>query len=179
MKTQVSKGKIPEPEVKIPSTTKPLLQGKKPASRFSIVDALDPQEVVKQDEEIIQEEVLPTNHFSQSDVDTHWNTFLLQIKKKDNLIYNAIAGFRLVKTGEDTIIVHHASQTARSEFERIQVDFFGPFKKLVNHHKIKVEYQRDKKLKKEIVTKRSLFEKMASENPVLKEMDAYFKFDLS
>ncbi|MHA6697744.1 hypothetical protein [Chryseobacterium sp. A321] len=171
--------KSPEPTVKIPATIKPLLQGKKLASRFSIEEALDPKQEVKQSEALVIEEELPTNHFSQSDVDTHWATFLLQLKKKDNLIYNAIAGFRLVKTGEDTIVVHHASQTARAEFERIQGDFFGPFKKQVHHHKIKVEYQRDKKLKKEIVTKRTLFEKMATENPVLKEMDAYFKFDLS
>lgn len=177
--TEDANAKVSDLAMRTSAATMPLLQGKKVSSRFSIEEALDPKQEVIETEEIIKEEVLPTNHFSQSDVDTHWNTFLLQLKNKDNLIYNAIAGFRLVKKDEDTIVVHHASQTARSEFERIQGDFFGTFKKQVNHHKIKVEYQRDKKLKKEIVTKRSLFEKMASENPVLKEMDAYFKFDLS
>jgi len=166
--------------VETQKATKPLLTAEHRFSRFSIEAALDPKVDVKLSEEfLIAEKEVPTNHFSQSDIDSNWSAFLEKLKSRDSLIYNAIAGFRLVKSGEDTVLVHHASQTARAEFERIQADFFGPFKKVVNHHKIKVEFKMDKKLKKEIITKRSLFESMANENPVLRELDEYFKLDLT
>jgi len=49
----------------------------------------------------------------------------------------------------------------------------------VSHFNIAVEYKNDVSLKKEIMTKRKIFDKFAEINPVLKELDEIFKFDLN
>ena len=49
----------------------------------------------------------------------------------------------------------------------------------VNHYNIVVEYRNDVSLKKEIITKRKIFDKFAEINPLLREMDEIFKFDLN
>ena len=42
-----------------------------------------------------------------------------------------------------------------------------------------VDYKNDVSLKKEIVTKRKIFDKFAEINPVLKDLDDIFKFDFT
>lgn len=125
------------------------------------------------------EDELPNQHFTETDLQKEWNLFLDKIKKRDAVLYNAISSFRLSKHDEDTISVNYPSGTAKSEFEKIQSEFFNHFKHKVNHFKIKVNYNMDVALKKEIMTKRKLFEKMAAKNPLLKDLDDLFKFDFS
>ena len=105
--------------------------------------------------------------------------FLEKIKQRDAVLYNAVSGFKFAKYDEDTISVNYPSDTAKSEFEKIQGEFFNHFKHKVNHFKIKLEYRMDIALKKEIITKRKIFDKMAEKNPVLKDLDDLFKFDFS
>ena len=84
------------------------------------------------------------------------------------------------KEDEDTICVHYPSDTAKAEFDKVSADFFNHFKHKVNHHHIEIVYKNDfTNLKKEIITKRSLFEKYVQINPVLKDLDDLFKFDFN
>lgn len=122
---------------------------------------------------------MPNQHFTETDLQREWNLFLESLKTKDILVFNAINNFRLNKIDEDTINIKYASDTAKSEFDKVQTDFINHFKHKVNHFRIKITYSMDVALKKEIMTKKKLFDKMAEKNPLLNQLNDIFKFDFS
>lgn len=123
---------------------------------------------------------MPDNHFTETDLHAEWKKFLAKLRTTDIVIYNAVAGFKLTKEDENDILVHYPSDTAKAEFDKVSGDFFNYFKIKVHNHKIRVSYRCDfVSLKKEIVTKRSVFENYVKINPLLKELDDLFKFDFS
>jgi len=124
-------------------------------------------------------EDLPSNHFTDTDLQNEWQKFLEGLQQKDIIIYNAVSSFRLQKKGEDTVEVTYPSDSAKSEFEKIRSDFFNHFMHKVNHFNIITEYKNDISLKKEIITKRKIFDKFAEINPVLRDLDDLFKFDFN
>ncbi|MBP3839974.1 MAG: hypothetical protein J6D35_03330, partial [Chryseobacterium sp.] len=73
----------------------------------------------------------------------------------------------------------YPSESAKIEFEKVRADFFNHFMHKVNHFNITIEYKNDTSLKKEIITKRKIFDKFAEINPLLKDLDEIFKFDLN
>ncbi|MPN28039.1 hypothetical protein SDC9_175477 [bioreactor metagenome] len=95
------------------------------------------------------------------------------------IIYNAINSFQLKKLDENTVEIIYPSGSAKSEFEKIREDFFGKFMRKVNHFNIKLEFTKDVSMKKEVVTKRMIFDKFAAINPVLRDLDDLLKFDLN
>lgn len=105
--------------------------------------------------------------------------FLNELKRKEILIYNAISSFQLHKKSEDIIEITYPSESAKSEFEKIRGDFFNHFMHRVSHFNIIIEYKNDVGLKKEIITKRKIFDKFAEINPVLRDLDELFKFDFN
>ena len=129
--------------------------------------------------ETTAKEHLPSNHFTETDLRTEWQKFLTELKKRDIIIYSAISSFILQKKDENTIEITYPSDSAKSEFEKVRADFFNHFMHKVSHFNIAVEYKNDVTLKKEIMTKRKIFDKFAEINPVLKELDEIFKFDLN
>ena len=84
-----------------------------------------------------------------------------------------------MKKDENIVEIIYPSDSAKSEFEKIRADFFNHFMRKVNHFNIELQYRNDVSLKKEIITKRKIFDKFAAINPILREMDEIFKFDLS
>jgi len=94
-------------------------------------------------------------------------------------LYSAVNSFKFSKTSENTICINYPSESAKKEFEKIQGEFFNHFKRKVNNYQLSFDYKADVSLKKEIVTKRSIFEKLVEINPVLKDLDDLMKFDLS
>ncbi len=124
-------------------------------------------------------EDLPSDHFSDTDIKREWNTFLDKIRKQDLVIYSAVHGFVFNKTSENSILVHYPSESAKAEFDKIHGEFFNHFKRKVNNYQLKVEFQMDVALKKEILTKRKIFEKMLEINPLLKDLDDLMKFDFT
>lgn len=127
----------------------------------------------------LPKEELPSNHFTDTDLQTEWQKFLFDLQKNDIIIYNAISSFRLTKIGEDVVEITYPSDSAKSEFEKVRSDFFNHFMHKVNHFNITVEFKNDVTLKKEIITKRKIFDKFAEINPVLKDLNDLFKFDLN
>ncbi|MDR2207021.1 MAG: hypothetical protein LBE36_12800 [Flavobacteriaceae bacterium] len=166
-------------KIGIEKTSAPL-GTQKPAGKYNLQQKLN--EAEPETPEITEEtkvEDLPQNHFSETDLQTEWNLFLENIKTNNKVIYNAISGFKLSKTDENTISVKYPSEIAKAEFEKIQDDFFNHFKRKVNNHAISVQYEMDGNLKVEIVTKRKIFDKMLEINPLLKDLDDLMKFDFS
>lgn len=149
-------------------------------SKFSIKAALEKKEEIKKDEFAeIKDENLPSNHFSQTDVDNEWNIFLKDLARTNTFVYNAISSFKLEKTDEHIITVKYSSEFAKSEFDRLSIEFFNHFKHKVSNFKIEIEYQTDLTIKKEVLTKRKIFEKFVEINPLLKELDDLMRFDLT
>ena len=128
---------------------------------------------------MIQEKELPSNHFTNTDLQTEWNKFLENIKSRDIIIYSAISSFLFSKKDENTIVINYPSDSAKKEFDKIQDEFLNHFRHKVNHFNIKIDFQMNTALKKEIITKRKLFEKLIEINPLLKDLDDLMKFDLT
>lgn len=122
---------------------------------------------------------MATNHFTDTDLQTEWKKYLDGIHKKDTILYSAVSGFRFTKKDENTICVFYPSESARQEFEKIRGEFLNHFKHKVGHFKLTAEYHMDMALKREVVTKRKLFQKLVEINPLLKDLDDLIKFDLS
>ncbi len=165
------------PKPSIATTSEPLFR-QKVAPKFSISEALKKQE--EEEEQILSvKEELPSNHFTETDLREEWARFLKDLEAKDIIVYNAISSFQLVKKDENIVEIIYPSDSAKSEFEKIRADFFNHFMRNVNHFNIELQYRNDVSLKKEIITKRKIFDKFAAINPILREMDEIFKFDLS
>ena len=177
---------VEEPENKLELQTKsqiqiaekPLIQ-KKEKSKFSIFDALKVEEKKEVINEIVSEKDRPQNHFSETDLQQEWNLFLEEIKTDNSMVYNAINGFKLTKTNEHDIEICYPSESARVEFNNVSSKFLNHFKHKVNNFHITLTFKMDIKLKKEILTKRKIFDKFAEINPVLNDLNDLMKFDFS
>lgn len=148
-------------------------------SSFSIIERINKEEEKPENEKIKIEDNLPTNHFTNSDLEKEWGIFIEDLKKNDVVIYGAINGFKLSKKDENTVEVTYPTEIARVEFDKVQNGFFNHFKHKVNHFKIKIEYKLNSALKSEIITKKKIFDKLAEINPLLKNLDEIMKFDFS
>ncbi len=168
---------IPEKAVII-TAEKPLIQ-KKEKSKFSISDALKVEEKKEVVIEVLSTKDLPQNHFSETDLQLEWNLFLEEMRTTNSMVYNAINGFKLTKINEHDIEVCYPSETAKIEFNTVSSKFLNHFKHKVNNFHIDVSYKMDAKLKKEILTKRKIFDKFAEINPVLNDLNDLMKFDFS
>lgn len=140
---------------------------------------MNPAEKEKEQVKSDAKEQLPSNHFTETDLHNEWNKFLVEMQSEDIIVYNAISSFKLRKKDENTVEITYPSESAKSEFEKVRGDFFNHFMHKVSHFNIGIEYKNDVTLKKEIVTKRKIFDKFAEINPVLKDLDEIFKFDLN
>ncbi|MDQ0475854.1 hypothetical protein [Chryseobacterium sp. MDT2-18] len=159
-------------------TTEPIGLPKRP-SAFSISAALEKSEEEPEKITDSKKENLPSQHFSETDLKGEWQKFLQELQQKDIIIFNAIGSFKLQKKDENIVEVTYPSESARAEFEKVRADFFNHFMHKVNNHNISIEYRADLSMKKEIITKRKIFDKFAEINPVLKELDDFFKLDFN
>jgi len=137
-------------------------------------------EVVKEDILSQKTEDLPKNHFTDTDLQAEWNLLLKQLQNKNVFVFNAVKGFKLTKTAENTIQVLYPSDSAKTEFDKISGEFFNHFKTKVHNYSIEIEYKRDfENLKVEVLTKRKIYEKFIEKNPLLKDLDDLMRFDLT
>lgn len=172
-----SKLELPE-KPQIQTTEKPLVQ-KKEKSKFSILDALKVEEKKEIVTEILSTKELPQNHFSETDLQLEWNLFLEDLKATNSMVYNAVNGFKLTKINEHDIEVCYPSESSKVEFNTVSLKFLNHFKHQVNNFQIVLNFKMDIKLKKEILTKRKIFDKFAEINPVLNDLNDLMKFDFS
>ncbi|MGV8914630.1 MAG: hypothetical protein ACOH1X_04180 [Kaistella sp.] len=159
-------------------TAEPIAKQKIP-SKYSITAALSPLEKKEEKPATVVKEELPSNHFTETDLQEAWAKFVADLQVTDVITFNAISSFKLAKKGEDTVEITYPSASAKSEFEKVRGDFFNHFMHKVNHYNIIVEFKNDVTLKKEMITKRKIFDKFAEINPVLRDLDDLFKFDFN
>ena len=113
------------------------------------------------------------------DLQREWQIFLNDVQKKDTVLFYAVNTLKIHKKDQNLVHILYPSDSVKTEFEKVQGEFFNHFKRKVNNYKIEVEFSNDVTLKKEIVTKRTIFEKFVEINPVLKDLDELLKLDLS
>ena len=148
------------------------------ASKYSIKKCLEEkQEEIGYQENI--DEQLPDNHFSDMDLQAAWTTFLKELFKDNIVVWSAINTFKLSKIDENKIEIKYSSDTAKKEFEVIQMDFFNYFKHKVNNFQIEIIYREDITLKKGNLSKKQIFEQLVEINPVLKELENLMRFDFN
>ncbi len=141
---------------------------------------MEKKEEVKKDEfSDVKDENLPSNHFSQTDLDREWEIFLKNTLKTNTFLYNAISSFKMEKSDENLVIVKYSSEFAKAEFDRVSPEFFNHLRHKVNNFKFEIDYQTDLTIKKEVMTKRKIFDKFVKINPLLKDLDDLMKFDLT
>ncbi|UJF29740.1 DNA polymerase III subunit gamma/tau [Kaistella sp. 97-N-M2] len=186
LKTEAQPTLAPEITAEVPKdtpkvilkTAEPIATQKIP-SKYSISAALQKTETEEEQTVNSVKEDLPSNHFTETDLKSEWQKFLDHLKEKDVLVYNAISSFQLHKKDENIVEITYPSDSAKNEFEKVRADFFNHFMHKVNHFNIVIEYKNDVSLKKEIITKRKIFDKFAEINPVLRDLDDLFKFDFN
>ena len=174
--TKKTEESVPKTVQKI---TEPIVK-KTIVSEFSILATLNK----KEEEEVVvtpqkKEEDLPDHHFTEKDLQTEWQVFLNDLFIKDQVTYFAVNTAKLHKKEENVVEILYPSDLVKTEFEKIQAQFFNHFKRKVNNYKIEVSYREDKKLIKKQETKRDIFQKYVEINPVLKDLDELMKLDLS
>lgn len=147
-------------------------------SKYSIKKHLEEkQEEIGCQENI--DEQLPDNHFSDMDLQTAWTTFLKELFKDNIVVWSAINTFKLSKIDENKIEIKYSSDTAKKEFEAIQMDFFNYFKHKVNNFQIEIIYREDITLKKGNLSKKQIFEQLVEINPVLQDLENLMRFDFN
>lgn len=172
--------KVTSEEPYVPKkVAKPLSRPSK--SSLSISSFMNQTEAVEKEEiEIAKTEKLPTNHFTETDLQAEWNLLLKQLQNKNVFVFNAVKGFKLKKKDENIIEVLYPSDSAKTEFDKISGEFFNHFKTKVHNYSIEIEYKRDfENLKVEVLTKKKIYEKFIEKNPLLKDLDDLMRFDLT
>lgn len=153
----------------------------KVSSGFSINSFINKEEKQEAEESpIVVNTSSQEHHFTDTDLQAEWNLMLVQLRTKDPFSYNAIKSFKLEKMDEKTVQVLYPSESAKSEFDKISLEFFNHFKRKVNNYAIGIEYKQDhQNLKIEVLTTKKKFERLVEINPLLKDLDDLMKFDLT
>ncbi len=148
------------------------------ASKYSIKKHLEEKQKEVENQTNSGEQ-LPDNHFSDIDLQVAWIAFLKELFQENIVAWSAINTFKLSKIGENQIEVKYSSDTAKKEFETIQMDFFSRFKHKVNNSQIEIIYREDITLKKGNLSKKQVFEQLVEINPVLQDLENLMRFDFN
>jgi len=167
-------------EITVKTASKPLSRPKT-SSGFSINSFINREEKQEVEETIaVKSDHIQEHHFTETDLQAEWNLLLMQLRTKDQFVFNAIKSFKLEKIDEKTILVLYPSESAKVEFDKISGEFFNHFKRKVNNYAITVEYKHDhQNLKIEVLTTKKKFDRFVEINPLLKDLDDLMKFDLT
>jgi DNA polymerase-3 subunit gamma/tau len=76
--------------------------------------------------------------------------FLDDLQQKNTVLFYAVNTLKVYKKDENIINILYPSDSVKSEFEKVQGEFFNHFKRKVNNYKIEVEYSNDVTLKKRL-----------------------------
>ena len=145
------------------------------ASKYSIKKHLEEKQKEVENQTNSGEQ-LPDNHFSDIDLQVAWIAFLKELFQENIVAWSAINTFKLSKIGENQIEVKYSSDTAKKEFETIQMD---RFKHKVNNFQIEIIYREDITLKKGNLSKKQVSEQLVEINPVLQDLENLMRFDFN
>lgn len=175
---------VEEPETKYnpPKIEAPVIKGiKRQASGLSLKSIQQKKaHQIKQMDVEIKEEDLPSDSFTQDQLNEYWDTFVDKLEKKGK--YNLAAILKIdtpKRTDDDVIQLEFPNSTNKIEVERNQFDLLQFLRKSLNNFNIRLEISVNEALdKKYAYTSEDKYAKLLKKNPALETLKQTFNLDL-
>ncbi|WP_159023193.1 DNA polymerase III subunit gamma/tau [Formosa sp. L2A11] len=135
---------------------------------------------IKQNEVVYDEVNLPTDDFTEEDMQTAWKDFVsvLEAEGKHNLASILSIDTPKLK-GKTTMTVVYPNQTNKVEVERSQFHLMSFIRKRLNNFEVSLDIKiNEEKEKQYAYTPREKFEKMCEKNPSLELLRKTFDLDV-
>jgi DNA polymerase-3 subunit gamma/tau len=175
---------VEEPETKYnpPKIEAPVIKGiKRQASGLSLKSIQQKKaHQIKQMDVEIKEEDLPSDSFTQDQLNEYWDTFVDKLEKKGKYNLAAILKIDTPKlTDDDQIQLEFPNSTNKIEVERNQFDLLQFLRKSLNNFNIRLEISVNEALdKKYAYTSEDKYAKLLKKNPALETLKQTFNLDL-
>ena len=175
---------VEEPETKYnpPKIEAPVIKGiKRQASGLSLKSIQQKKaHQIKQMDVEIKEEDLPSDSFTQDQLNEYWDTFVDKLEKKGKYNLAAILKIDTPKlTDDDVIQLEFPNSTNKIEVERNQFDLLQFLRKSLNNFNIRLEISVNEAMdKKYAYTSEDKYAKLLEKNPALETLKQTFNLDL-
>lgn len=175
---------VEEPETKYnpPKIEAPVIKGiKRQASGLSLKSIQQKKaHQIKQMDVEIKEEDLPSDSFTQDQLNEYWDTFVDKLEKKGKYNLAAILKIDTPKlTDDDVIQLEFPNSTNKIEVERNQFDLLQFLRKSLNNFNIRLEISvNEPMVKKYAYTAEDKYAKLLEKNPALETLKQTFNLDL-
>ena len=175
---------VEEPEMKYnpPKIEAPVIKGiKRQASGLSLKSIQQKKaHQIKQMDVEIKEEDLPSDSFTQDQLNEYWDTFVDKLEKKGKYNLAAILKIDTPKlTDDDVIQLEFPNSTNKIEVERNQFDLLQFLRKSLNNFNIRLEISVNEAMdKKHAYTAEDKYAKLLEKNPALETLKQTFNLDL-
>ena len=175
---------VEEPETKYnpPKIEAPVIKGiKRQASGLSLKSIQQKKaHQIKQMDVEIKEEDLPSDSFTQDQLNEYWDTFVDKLEKKGKYNLAAILKIDTPKlTDDDVIQLEFPNSTNKIEVERNQFDLLQFLRKSLNNFNIRLEISVNEVMdKKYAYTSEDKYAKLLKKNPALETLKQTFNLDL-
>ncbi|TJY34144.1 DNA polymerase III subunit gamma/tau [Pontimicrobium aquaticum] len=138
------------------------------------------EHLIKQMDVVIDEENLPTDAFSEQDMQTAWEEFVLKIEKKGKYNLASILRIDTPKLSKDTVIkVVFPNATNKLEVERQQYDLLAYIRKKLNNFSVTLDIEVNEELEKQYAyTPIEKYEKLKEKNPNIDLLRKTFDLDI-
>jgi DNA polymerase-3 subunit gamma/tau len=177
----ISKNTAPkvEPEItEIPKIT--LNSGKKATSGLSLKSIQAKKDhQIKQMEVVIDEENLPKDDFTESDLISYWNIFIKQLEENGQFNLASILSIDTPKVVGTTIYLEFPNSTNKVEVERQQYDLMMFLKKSLNNYDLHLSIDVNEEMEKQYAyTTREKYDKLLEKNPAIETLRKTFDLDI-
>ena len=172
----------PEPMYKPPKIEAPVIKGiKRQASGLSLKSIQQKKaHQIKQMDVEIKEEDLPSDSFTQDQLNNCWDIFVDKLEKKGRYNLAAILKIDTPKlTDDDVIQLDFPNSTNKIEVERNQFNLLQFLRKSLNNFNIRLEISVNEAMdKKYAYTAEDKYAKFLEKNPALETLKQTFNLDL-
>ncbi len=182
---EIAKAKSPEKEIaqKLAEKRPKIILNKqtKATSGLSLSSIKKKKEhLIRQMEVVIDEENLPTDAFSESNMQEAWEEFVVNLEKKGKYNLASILRIDTPKLTNDTVInVVFPNSTNKVEVERQQYDLLAYIRKKLNNFSVTIDITVNEELEKKYAyTPIEKYEKLKEKNPNIEILRKTFDLDI-
>ena len=138
------------------------------------------EHLIKQMEVVIDEENLPTNSFSESNMQAAWEEFVIDLEKKGKYNLASILRIDTPKLSSESVInMVFPNSTNKVEVERQQYDLLAYIRKKLNNFSVNLEITVNEELEKQYAyTPIEKYEKLKEKNPNIDLLRKTFDLDI-
>jgi len=138
------------------------------------------EHLIRQMEVVIDEENLPTDPFSENNMQTAWEEFVVGLEKKGKYNLASILRIDTPKLSSETVInVVFPNSTNKVEVERQQYDLLAHLRKKLNNFSVTLDITVNEELEKQYAyTPIEKYEKLKEKNPNIDLLRKTFDLDI-